>query len=89
MIIIQLSSDDEMRFDKIKTWQFLMISIVIKDNEKKKEFMRNLYQHAKFTDLMCHFEFDLVSKKESIKILLYVLAATIVFEPHLLVHAGL
>ena len=63
--------------------------VVIKDNEKKKEFMRNLYQHAKFTDLMCHFEFDLVSKKESIKILLYVLAATIVFEPHLLVHAGL
>jgi len=83
MIIIQLSSDDEMRFDKIKTWQFF------KDNEKKKEFMRKLYQHAKFTDLMCHFEFDLVSKEESIKILLYVLAATIVFEPHLLVHAGL
>ena len=71
MIIIQLSSDDEMRFDKIKTWQFF------KDNEKKKEFMRKLYQHAKFTDLMCHFEFDLVSKEESIKILLYVLAAIV------------
>ena len=51
--------------------------------------MRNLYISMQSFYRFCVAIFDLVSKEESIKILLYVLAATIVFEPHLLVHAGL